>query len=85
MVYIVVVAVVSVLARVLFNFEYYGKEIIDSYKTNGRPYIVCPNHISAVDPVFVVVARGKGRKLTIMAKEEIFKILANYMKKDYKK
>ena len=74
MVYIVVVAVVSVLARVLFNFEYYGKDIIDSYKTNGRPYIVCPNHISAVDPVFVVVARGKGRKLTVMAKEEIFKI-----------
>lgn len=74
MVYVIVVAVVSVLMRVLFNFEYYGKDIIDSYKTNGRPYIVCPNHISALDPVFVVVARGRGRKLTVMAKEEIFKI-----------
>ncbi|MBE6878125.1 MAG: 1-acyl-sn-glycerol-3-phosphate acyltransferase [Ruminococcaceae bacterium] len=74
MIYVAVVAVVSVLFRVLFNFEYYGKDIIDSYKTNGRPYIVCPNHVSAIDPVFVVVARGRGRKLTVMAKEELFKI-----------
>ena len=74
MIYVVVVAIVSVLFRVLFSFEYYGKDIIDSYKTNGRPYIVCPNHISAIDPVFVVIARGRGRKLTVMAKEELFKI-----------
>lgn len=74
MIYVVVVAIVSVLFRVLFSFEYYGKEIIDSYKTNGRPYIVCPNHVSAIDPVFVVIARGRGRKLTVMAKEELFKI-----------
>lgn len=74
MIYVVVVAIVSVLFRVLFSFEYYGKEIIDSYKTNGRPYIVCPNHISAIDPVFVVIARGRGRKMTVMAKEELFKI-----------
>lgn len=73
MIYVIVVAVVSVLVRILFNFEYHGKDIIDSYKTNGRPYIVCPNHVSAIDPVFVVVARGKGRKLTVMAKEELFK------------
>ena len=73
MVYKVVVAVVAVLLRILFNFEYYGKDIIESYKTNGRPYVVCPNHISALDPLFVVVARGKGRKLTVMAKEELFK------------
>jgi len=74
MIYVIVVAVVSVLFRVLFSFEYYGKDIIDSYKTNGRPYIVCPNHVSAIDPVFVVIARGSGRKLTVMAKEELFKV-----------
>ena len=73
MVYVIALAVLAVLVRVLFRFEYYGKDIIDSYKTNGRPYIVCPNHISAVDPVLVIVARGTGRKLTIMAKEELFK------------
>ena len=73
MVYKITVAVVKVLVKILFKFEYHGKEIIEQYKTNGRPYVVCPNHISAIDPVFVVVARGKGRKLTVMAKEELFK------------
>ena len=74
MVYVITVAVVTVIAHLLFKFEYYGKDIINQYKTNGRPYIVCPNHVSAIDPVFVVVARGSGRKLTVMAKEELFKI-----------
>ena len=73
MVYIVVFAVLSVLLRVLFQMEVHGKENIVEYKTNGRPYIVCPNHISALDPLFVIVLRGTGRKLTIMAKEELFK------------
>jgi 1-acyl-sn-glycerol-3-phosphate acyltransferase len=73
MVYVIVVAVVSVLARILFQVKCYGKDIIREYKTNGRPYIVCPNHVSAVDPVFVIILRGWGRKLTVMAKEELFK------------
>ena len=73
MVYIVVFAVLSVLLRLLFRMEVHGKENIVEYKTNGRPYIVCPNHISALDPLFVIVLRGTGRKLTIMAKEELFK------------
>lgn len=74
MVYTITVAVAWLLIKILFSFEYYGKEIIEEYKTNGRPYIVCPNHVSAIDPAFVVVARGWGRKLTVMAKEELFKI-----------
>ena len=53
--------------------ESYGKDIILEYKTNGRPYIICPNHISALDPLFIIILRGCGRKLTVMAKEELFK------------
>lgn len=73
MVYVIVVILLSVLLRLLFQVECRGKDIIDQYKTNGRPYIVCPNHISALDPLFVVILRGTGRKLTVMAKEELFK------------
>lgn len=73
MVYVIVVAVVSVLLRLLFQIKVYGRDVILDYKTNGKPYIVCPNHISAVDPLFVVILRGWGRKLTVMAKEELFK------------
>ena len=73
MIYTVTIAVAAVLAHLLFRMEVCGKDIIDSYKTSGRPFIICPNHISAIDPVFVVVARGKGTRLTVMAKEELFK------------
>lgn len=73
MIYKITVSVVWFLTKILFRCEYYGQDIIEAYKTNGRPYVVCPNHISAIDPVFVVVGRGKGRKLTVMAKEELFK------------
>ena len=73
MVYAIVFVVLVVLLRVVFRFEHYGKDVLDSYKTNGRPYILCPNHISAVDPLLVIITRGTGRKLTVMAKEELFK------------
>ena len=74
MVYKIVYAIVSVLLRLLFTLDYHGTEIIKEYKTNGRPFVICSNHISAVDPLFIIVGRGKGRKFTIMGKEELFKI-----------
>ncbi|MBQ5782737.1 MAG: 1-acyl-sn-glycerol-3-phosphate acyltransferase [Oscillospiraceae bacterium] len=73
MVYVITVVVAAVISHILFRYDVHGKNIIDEYKKNGRPYIVCPNHVSAIDPVFVVVTRGTGRKLTVMAKEELFK------------
>ena len=73
MVYKIVYSVLSVLVRILFKLDYHGKEIINEYKTNGRPFIVCSNHISALDPVFIIIGRGRGRKLTILGKEELFK------------
>ena len=57
MVYGITIVVASILARLLFQIKCYGKEIINEYKTNGRPYIVCPNHVSAIDPVFVIILR----------------------------
>ena len=76
MVYKIVYSVLSVLLRILFKLDYHGKEIIREYKTNGRPFVVCSNHISALDPVFIILGRGKGRKLTILGKEELFKKIA---------
>ena len=73
MVYVIVLVILSVLLRLVYQMDVHGKEIILEYKTNGRPYIVCPNHISAVDALFIVVIRGWGRKLTVLAKEELFK------------
>ena len=39
-----------------------------------RGFVLCPNHISAIDPVFVVISRFWGRPMAILAKEELFHI-----------
>ncbi len=43
-------------------------------KTPGQGFVLCPNHLSAIDPLFVVLARGFGKKMLIMGKEELFRI-----------
>lgn len=45
----------------------FGKENIEK----GRPYIICPNHISNWDPP-VLVASLKRNDIYILAKEELF-------------
>lgn len=69
MVYVIAFSVVWVLGHLLFRIKTVGKENLPT----DRGYILCPNHISALDPVFIVIARGAGRKLAIMGKEELFK------------
>ena len=68
MVYAVVLPIAWVLVHCLFRFKVTGKEYLPQ---NGK-FIICPNHVSALDPVFVVVARGRGEKLIVMGKEEVF-------------
>jgi len=73
MIYVIAVAVVSVLFRILFQYRVLGAENLRQYKTNGRPFIVCANHRNILDPVFVVMAYGWGKKLSIMGKIELFR------------
>lgn len=73
MFYVIMFCLVSVIFRIIFNFKVENKEIIDSYKTNGRPFVICANHLTVLDPVFIVMARGRGKKLSILGKAEIFK------------
>ncbi len=73
MVYTICVAAVMVAFRVVFQYRTYDKEILREYKTNGRKFVICANHLSMLDPIFVVMAYGWGRKLTIMGKAELFR------------
>ena len=50
-----------------FRIRVIGRENLP--KEGG--FVLAPNHISAIDPVFVVIARFWGKRLLIMAKEEI--------------
>ena len=51
-----------------FRIEVIGKENL----IKDRGFVLCPNHISAIDPCFVVVARYWGKKLLVLGKQELF-------------
>ncbi len=52
---------------VLFRVKVIGKENIE----DGKPYIICPNHISCWDPP-LMAARLKRNDVYILAKEELY-------------
>lgn len=56
-----------------FRIRVEGKENLKKVQTGG--YIIASNHISAIDPVFIAVAR-MGRRMVIFAKKELFEINA---------
>ena len=43
----------SVLFRLVYRIRVVGRENLPK----DRGYVLCPNHLSAIDPVFVVLAR----------------------------
>lgn len=67
--YYLCLAGASVLFRLAYRVRVVGRENLP----RDRGYVLCPNHLSAIDPVFVVVARGFGRPMWIMGKQELFK------------
>lgn len=73
MVYVFLFSAVWVVFRIIYHFKTEGYCYVNDYKTNNRPYIICANHLTNFDPIFVVIARGGGKRLSIMGKSELFK------------
>ena len=69
----------SIFSKTFFKFEVIGTENIPS---EGH-LIIAANHKSNLDPIFVASAVNKKRKMTAIAKEELFKnkILAKILNK----
>ena len=69
----------SIFSKTFFKFEVIGAENIPS---EGN-LIIAANHKSNLDPIFVASAVDKKRKMTAIAKEELFKnkILAKILNK----
>ena len=61
------------IAWVVFHIPYRIRTIGRENLPKDRGYVLCPNHLSAIDPVFVVLARFWGKKMWVMAKEELFR------------
>lgn len=70
MIYWIVVCGAWVIFHVINRFQVIGRENIPK----DRGYVLCPNHLQAIDPVFVVCGRFWGKPMWVMAKEELFRI-----------
>ena len=57
-----------------FRVECVGRENLKKVQTGGC--ILAPNHVSAIDPVFVVITRFRGKRMVVFAKKELFEINA---------
>ena len=71
MFYCFIVTAAWLVWHVIFRIEVIGKENLPK---NGKGFVMASNHISALDPVFVVIARYWGKRMLIMAKEELFHV-----------
>ena len=70
MFYCFIVTAAWLVWHLAFGIKVVGRE----YLPKDRGFVLAPNHISAIDPVFVVIARFWGKRLLIMAKEEIMHV-----------
>ena len=55
-----------------FRIRVIGRENL----IHGRGFVLAPNHISAIDPVFVIIARFWGLQMRIFAKKELYEVNA---------
>ncbi len=67
-IYYFLVVVFGWAVRVLYPTKVIGKENLIC----DRGFVLAPNHLSAIDPLYVILARGLKRKMLIMGKEELF-------------
>ncbi|MEE0756070.1 lysophospholipid acyltransferase family protein [Allofournierella sp.] len=71
MFYAIIVPLAWVIWHLGFAIKVVGRENLPK---DGRGFVLAPNHLSAIDPVFVVLARFWGKKMLVMAKEEVMHV-----------
>lgn len=72
--YYILLPLAWIVFHIGFRVQTVGRENLKKVRTKG--YILAPNHISAIDPVFIVITRFWGRRMIIFAKKELFEINA---------
>ena len=70
--YYILLPLAWIVFHIGFRVECIGRENLKKVRTSGC--IIAPNHISAIDPVFVVITRFWGRRMVVFAKKELFEI-----------
>lgn len=69
--YWILLPIVWPLLHILWRIEVVGKENIP----RGRAHVIASNHLSDLDPVYILEAVFSWKRYTILAKQELFKNL----------
>lgn len=72
--YYILLPLAWIVFHIGFRVRAEGRDNLKKIRTRG--YILAPNHISAIDPVFVIITRFWGRRMIVFAKKELFEINA---------
>ena len=70
--YYIIVPLAWLVFNIGFRVRCEGRENLKKVSTKGC--IIAPNHISAIDPVFIVITRFWGQRMMVFAKKELFEI-----------
>ena len=70
--YYILLPLAWIVFHIGFRVECIGRENLKKVRTSGC--IIASNHVSAIDPVFVVITRFWGRRMVVFAKKELFEI-----------
>ena len=70
--YYILLPLAWIVFHIGFRVECIGRENLKKVRTSGC--IIAPNHVSAIDPVFVVITRFWGRRMVVFAKKDLFEI-----------
>lgn len=68
MFYWIIVPLAWLAWHIVFRIKVIGRKNI----VRDRPMVMVCNHISAIDPVFLILARFWGRRMIVLGKEELF-------------
>ena len=71
--YYILIPFAWLLWHIGFRIRVEGRENLKKVQTQG--YILAPTHVSAIDPVFIVITRWD-RRMVVFAKKELFEINA---------
>ena len=72
MLYPVIITGAWLVWHLLFRIQVIGKENLKKIQSPG--FILAPTHISAIDPVFIAIARFWGKRMVVFGKKELFEI-----------
>ncbi len=79
MIFHIAYAIIWPIFHLLFPYKVIGKEKLNAMSDG---YVLCSNHISLLDPVYIAYTLKKKRRIFFMAKQELFrnKVLAWFLK-----